>query len=322
MFSEQRVFELPVKDTTRTENVKTVAVLLATFNGLRWLPEQVDSILKQIDVNVLLYISDDLSIDGTWEWIQQLAALDCRVSVLPQDGKFGRAGANFYRLLLDANLDGCDFVAFSDQDDIWELDKLSRHVDILSRGNFDGVSSDVTAFWEDGRSARIFKAQAQREFDYLFESAGPGCTCLFTPWLVGEMRRLLLEPASYAKQVDLHDWLAYAICRAAGRAWYIDSVPTVKYRQHFSNEFGANQGFLAKVSRFKRIKNGWYRAEVIKILRSCLAVSPKSELVYLLSLISVRSLYGDARLLLYTSKFRRRLRDRVLLGALIVLFIF
>jgi rhamnosyltransferase len=310
------------KGESRTRFNKTVAILMATFNGLRWLPEQVNSILGQVEVTILLFISDDLSNDGTWEWLQELSNHDCRVILLPQTHKFGRAGANFYRLLLDADFGHCDYIAFSDQDDIWEPDKLSRQITIARHGNFDGVSSNVTAFWPDESSALITKSQAQRKLDYLFESAGPGCTFLMTPWLAGELRRILAEPLSCARDVALHDWLAYAVCRASGRTWYIDTTPTVRYRQHTANELGANYGSSAKFLRLKWLWSGWYRAEVFKIVKVCMIVSRDPDVVRLSHLLSNTGLIKRIRLLQYISEVRRRFVDRLVLLAAIMLFLF
>ena len=305
-----------------TSMKNTVAVLLATFNGLRWLPAQVNSILEQTEVDVLLFISDDLSTDGTWDWLQELATQDSRITLLPQTRKFGSASANFYRLILDADTTQCDFIAFSDQDDIWELDKLSRHIRIASQGGFDGVSSNVVAFWPNGAAVNIVKSQAQRELDYLFGSAGPGCTYLMSLWLVGELRKLLTDPTSCASNVALHDWLVYAVCRAAGRDWYIDDVPTVRYRQHDANEFGANHGLRAKVARLKMLKDGWYRSEVLKILNVCLIIKPcDPEFVALLRVLQAKGI-GRMTLLLYVNRARRRMIDRVALALTIVLFLF
>jgi len=67
----------------------------------------------------------------------------------------------------------------------------------------------------------IHKSQPQREFDYLFESAGPGSTFLMTPWLFNTLKCLLNDASSIAHEVDLHDWLTYAVCRASVRKWLI-----------------------------------------------------------------------------------------------------
>src|SRR4051812_47789606 len=108
-----------------------VTVLMATWNGLAWLPEQVDSILSQHGVDVRLVALDDESTDGTREWLVGRAALDPRVKVLPSMGKSGGSAPNFYRLIQLAvpTLDG--YLAFSDQDDVWHPGKLKKHVGIL-----------------------------------------------------------------------------------------------------------------------------------------------------------------------------------------------
>ena len=295
---------------------------MATFNGLQWLHEQVNSILEQVGVNVVLFISDDFSTDGTWEWLQEFSNHDSRVILLPRTRKLGGPGANFYRLLLDADFNRCDYIAFSDQDDIWMLDKLSRQVDIANLGNFDGVSSNVTAFWQDGSSVLIKKSQSQQKFDYLFESAGPGCTFLMTPWLASELRKLLGDSASCAKDVAVHDWLAYAVCRAAGKYWHIDAAPTVMYRQHETNAFGANHGLQAWIFRLNKIKNRWYRNEVMKISRVCTALACDFSHKNLTQLLHEESLINRIKLLRHAGEFRRRANERVALILAIFLFVF
>jgi rhamnosyltransferase len=293
----------------------TVAVLLATFNGLRWLPEQVESLLAQTDVELRLFVSDDQSTDGTWAWLQQRAAQDSRITLLPHTQAFGRAAANFYRLILEADFADCDFIAFADQDDIWALNKLSRHVQIAQQGQFDGVSSGVTAFWADGRTANIVKSQAQRRWDYLFESAGPGCTYLMTMRLIGAVRCVLNDPAAAAQTVDLHDWLSYAVCRASGWRWHIDATPSVRYRQHERNEFGANHGWRAKWARLKKLRGGWHWAEVAKLLTVCLSLKPNDATLLNLQQ-ALRAKRGWARLglLRYVGQARRKPLHRAALA--------
>ena len=77
----------------------TVAVLLAAFNGIKWIEEQIESILNQKDVNLDIYISIDLSNDGTYEWCEELAIKNSNVNILPYGNHFGSAGKNFFRLI-------------------------------------------------------------------------------------------------------------------------------------------------------------------------------------------------------------------------------
>ena len=117
-----------------------VVVLLATYNGIRWLPEQLDSILSQEGVRVRVVALDDESVDGTRDWLVERAVHEPRLTVLPSMGPSGRSAANFYRLiaLVEPPADG--YLAFSDQDDIWLPGKLARHVELLRSGGHDGIA--------------------------------------------------------------------------------------------------------------------------------------------------------------------------------------
>ncbi|MEA3544360.1 MAG: glycosyltransferase, partial [Thermodesulfobacteriota bacterium] len=99
-------------------NKPEIAVLLAAHNGREWLPQQVNSILNQVDVEVTLFVSVDNSTDGTESWFDHLAMVDSRVKVLLHGQCFGGAAANFFRLIRDVNFEPFDYVSFSDQDDI------------------------------------------------------------------------------------------------------------------------------------------------------------------------------------------------------------
>lgn len=304
-----------------TTNIR-VAVLLAAFNGKTWLQQQMASILEQKGVEVTLFVSVDRSDDGTEAMVDLLAAQDAKVVTLPHGLYFGDAAQNFFRLLVEVDLTGFDYISFSDQDDIWQQDKLMRHVKLMQKNNVDGVSSNVMAFWPDGKKKLIEKSQPQRELDYLFESAGPGCTFLMTPWLVGEVKNLLFDPSNVANQAALHDWLIYAVCRALGRSWLIDPIPSMQYRQHDKNLVGANRGLNAKVARFKQISNGWYRREVLKILEVSCSLSSSPQLHSLKKNMTKPCLGSRFKLLRVVPYARRRFCDRIFLALMIIFCLF
>ncbi|WP_164847097.1 glycosyltransferase [Neptunomonas marina] len=236
----------------------TVAVLLAAFEGEVWIAEQVSSILDQQDVQVALYISVDPGQDGTLSWCQQLAERDSRVTLLPQQ-RAGSAAANFLRLIRDVPAETADYVSFADQDDIWRPDKLIAGIKLLQISNASGYSSDVDAFWPDGRQQRIVKSQPQREYDYLCESPGPGCTFVLTKALYTALQGFVAQHQSALNTLHFHDWLIYAFARASGYQWVIDSESYMAYRQHANNEQGANVGVLHKLKRFKALLGGrWF----------------------------------------------------------------
>ena len=191
-----------------------VAVLLAAYNGMAFIQAQLESVLKQKDVLVSVFISVDKSSDNTFEWCNEFSMNDSRVSVLPYGEQFGGAAPNFFRLIRDVDFADFDLVALSDQDDIWLEDKLITAYYSMKKNNVDAYSSNVMAFWDDGQQAIIDKAQAQRKYDYLFEAAGPGCTYVLASLPLQKFKENLLKKKQLVNQITLHDWLIYAFFRA------------------------------------------------------------------------------------------------------------
>jgi rhamnosyltransferase len=297
-----------------------VAVLLATWNGLRWLPEQLDTILAQRDVRVRVIALDDGSTDGTRDWLVDRAATEPRLQVLPELEPSGSSAANFLRLLRMADLEPDELVAFADQDDLWHPGKLARHAAILAGGQVDGVSSSIMSFDADGRRTLIRKDYPQRDFDYLLESPGPGCTFLVTPRLVELVREVLAADDGTAGAVDFHDSLVYAIARARGWRWHIDGEPTVDYRQHDANVMGSNSGGRAAVTRLALIRSHWHRRHAITLTTVSSRVAPSETgpaLERILALLTTKGLRARMALARLSGQLRRRPRDRRIIGLLI-----
>ncbi len=219
-----------------------VAILLAAHNGMAWIDAQLDSILKQTGVRTKIYIGVDPSTDDTLAWCQAVAARNLAVEVLPFDGHSGGAASNFFRMLATVDFSAFDYVSLADQDDVWLPGKLARAHEMLSSTGADGYSSNVIAFWADGRKVLVEKSQPQVRWDFLFEAAGPGCTYVMRRGLAQAVQSLVRsEPVDIAG-VGLHDWFVYALARAQGRRWLIDDHAGMLYRQHDSNLVGVNSG--------------------------------------------------------------------------------
>lgn len=242
-------------------------VLLAAHNGFRYLPEQVASIMAQQDVHVELHISVDLSVDETWSYAHGLSGEYHNLHVLPYGRRFGSAAANFYRLIREVDLSAASYVAFADQDDQWLPWKLRRAQDELRRTGADGYSSNVYAWHEDGSAHLLKKVGQQRRWDHLFSSPGPGCTHVLPSASALELQELLRSQGRAIQRVEYHDWLDYALVRARGGRWHMDERPTMLYRQHGSNQLGANLGIRAARLRWKRLADGWYWRQVGEIAR-------------------------------------------------------
>jgi rhamnosyltransferase len=287
----------------------SVAVVLAAFNGMGFLSQQLESIFMQEDVDVTIFVSVDVSMDGTEEWIDSFQKHEPRLVTLPFGKRFGGAACNFFRLLRDVEFSGFDYVCFADQDDIWLPNKLLRAHEILSSTGADAYSSNVTAFWPDGRKALIEKSQPQVQWDFLFEAAGPGCTYVLRRELACAVQEVVRNRWDEVQEVGLHDWFAYAFARANGYRWIIDDVPGMLYRQHENNQVGVNAGWRAFIHRADKVLSGWGLSQSALIARLVgLSDDP------FVARWSDCSRLGLLYLALHAGQCRRRLRDKFVFG--------
>lgn len=232
------------------------AIVMAAFNGIAHLPQQTDSIMAQRRVNTHLFVSLDRSKDASFAWLSEETQRNASITLLPYGASFGAAAPNFFRLIRDVNLDNFDYLAFADQDDIWGLDKLARAHECMQAHGADGYSSNVTAFWDSGRTLLVDKAQPQRQWDHLFEAAGPGCTYVMTRRLALALQDCARAQAATLSEVGYHDWFTYAFARVHGFTWFIDPQPHLLYRQHASNQVGVNSGLGPFIRRARKVFSG------------------------------------------------------------------
>jgi rhamnosyltransferase len=289
-----------------------VAVLLAAYNGMSWIEEQLASILAQTGVHVTIFISVDPSTDGTEGWCADYAASHPNVTLLAPAGPFKGAARNFFRLIRDVDFSPYDFVSFADQDDIWYPDKLERAIAKLRSDDVDGYSSNVVAFWPNGRRMLVDKAQPQVQWDYLFEAAGPGCTYVLKPALAAGFKKLIVDEWERVQEVALHDWFCYAYARSHGFKWFIDPVPGMDYRQHADNQVGVNAGLAQSMIRLRKMWQGWWFAQVRLI----------GELVGKDLPPSLREIpLKEPRLFSYAlnaGRYRRRRRDQIAVALILI----
>jgi rhamnosyltransferase len=284
------------------------AVLLAAHNGEKWISDQLNSIIDQEDVTLSIFISIDKSFDNTYKLCKDFSRKFPNIFIVSYKNKFGSSSSNFYYLISRFVDQKFDYVAFADQDDIWESNKLLKSHIKISQENADAYSSNVRAFWPSGRKKILIKNQPQKEWDYIFESAGPGCTFVLKINFFNSLRFFIETNKKNVYAFKSHDWLIYAFARSLNKKWIIDSYPGVNYRQHFDNELGANIGIKAYLFRARKIFNGsWFNQ--IYILTSLLGNKEKSFFDYYL-------LNKPFYFLFVLNKCRRRSRD------LLAIFIF
>jgi len=286
--------------------MRKIIVLLAAFNGEKYIKEQILSIVNQSLKPHLIIINLDKSNDRTLEIIDKCILEYPIIKVLSSKKTFGSPASNFFHLLLNTNLTNIDYIALADQDDLWKEDKLDKAIKKLEDG-YDGYSSNVEAFWDDGRNHVLVKNQPQQNFDHLFESAGPGCTFVLTKNLASALQNFLKNNHGEIFQMkQYHDWLIYAFARRNRFEWFIDGYASMKYRQHAFNAFGAHVGFSGFLVRFKKVLMGEGFDQVLRLIKLLkLEKDPFVRKWYPLSRI------GFIRLAFHAPQCRRRLREKI-----------
>lgn len=211
-----------------------VAVLMSTYNGEKYLEEQIRSILgQQGDFFLELWVRDDGSQDRTRELLETYA----------QEGKLQwytgvnlKPAKSFLDLLL--HCPGYDYYAFADQDDIWYPDKLQRGIGLLQDCDGPGISF-ANAQLVDGElnplGRNVYKRQPRTDFYSLLIAGNVlGCTML----LNREMAELV-RGKSMPETINMHDYYLLNLCTLYGGTVAYEQTPCMDYRQHGANVVGA-----------------------------------------------------------------------------------
>jgi len=243
---------------------KKVAVLLASHNGEKFIKDQINSILNQENVNVEIFVSDDGSTDATLNILNSMSRKTPNINLINTTLIFKSATLNFFNLILNNYDQDYDYFAFADQDDIWLPKKLKRAISILDNSKSDGFSSNITSWWEDSDTKKkIYYDQKHTNYDYMFQSPGPGCTFVLKRKSFFELRTFISKLDSKVKsKIWFHDWFIYAYFRKMNFSWFIDNQSNILYRQHSNNVMGINKGINALKKRFDLIINKDYRKQI------------------------------------------------------------
>ena len=251
---------MKIDDNKHLEQVK---VIMATYNGGKWIEEQMRSILSQTSVMVNILVADDNSRDDTANVIQEKFPRDSRIDLIRRNVGSGSSGANFRSLYKSMHIPDTGYIALADQDDRWYQDKLQRAVSSLAGQNADGYSSSVLAIWSSEKSKILRQNSVTRAADQLFEGAGQGCTFVLRADFFKQVQDFCNKNSEIIEKLDFHDWLVYILARAWNKKWYFDAEPSMIYRQHGNNEIGALDGIPAILRRINLIKKGWYAKQLV-----------------------------------------------------------
>lgn len=231
------------------EQPTRVDIALATYNGARYLPEQLASFAQQTYPHIRIYVSDDGSSDDTLGVIAAAQnQLDILIAPLDPQRDIVRNFENALRCT------EAPYIALSDQDDVWDPRKISLLQKCVARLEARyGKSVPALAFCDlaivgenlDVINASYFRSsiksgQATFFRDFVINNHVPGCAML--------MNRALLNLALPFPKVDIHDHWLIQVASLFGHIGHVD-MPLVQYRQHGSNSIG-----LAHVGERKAAK--------------------------------------------------------------------
>jgi glycosyltransferase involved in cell wall biosynthesis len=234
---------------------------MATYNGEQFLGDQLDSLRKQERVCVHLFVYDDLSSDRTVQILQEFQSLPIQIQVGQRNiGPF----PSFKHLLINPELDLFEYIAFCDQDDVWEVDKLKLALDALKM--------DSQTLLYSSRRTILRKKQLKLErrpkmsmnlpkLSLLFENKCYGNTIVFKKSLLKEIATLIHLSGNMP-----HDWLLARIALMRGNV-FLDHESRIQYRIHDRNHSG-----LRNISKLRNLRvrelpqyNSYFLGEYLNI---------------------------------------------------------
>lgn len=258
--------------------MESVQILLATYNGARYLPEQLASLQRQTYQDFTLLVSDDGSTDETPALLQELAAKwPGRVAFAAHAPAFGNARDNFFWLMEQSR---ADYVLFCDQDDVWNPDKVEKTLAGLRQLEQGNPAVPVLFFTDQtpvdaelqpiAPSLMRMQQQDASQTDYrrlLFQNIVTGCAA-------GANRAAiqLALKCQNRQDVIMHDWWLGLVVSRFGKIGYLDES-TMLYRQHGGNSVGAKQvGSLGHIVQ---------KLTHLKLLRQTLLQKKRQAAVFL-----------------------------------------
>lgn len=237
-----------------------VVVLMSTYNGEKYLNEQIKSILEQKGVNVFLYVRDDGSNDSTKDILKKYKMIGKLDFFLGEN----IGPAKSFMELINGAPEG-EYYAFSDQDDVWEKDKLSTAVGLLKGIKNEGlyyhamniVDENLEKYGFYYRNEQYSKSMVNT---ILYGDEIAGCTMVFNKALLQRIREY--KP----NFITMHDGWIHRVCLSVGGTIIADRTPYINYRQHQNNVIGMKKGRISdKIKNIKR-KNCFFSRLAIEML--------------------------------------------------------
>lgn len=258
--------------------MEKVTILLSSYNGSRFIREQLNSIIDQKDVNLNVIIRDDGSTDDTTDIIEGFE--NNKINLI----KSNNIGATNSFLQLIKSADISDYYAFSDQDDYWEIQKIKAAIEKLKDyTDISAVYSSNTTLVD--KNLKFIKKEAKDVKTDLgsaiVKNYATGCTMVFN--------KKAMETIKKGVEVDVpfHDWWINLIVLATGGISIFDNSSYVKYRQHGDNVVGGTENLIVRYKqRMKKFNKPYHREKMAEKLIEIYGDLISKENTEILKLIS------------------------------------
>jgi len=238
-------------------------IVLATYNGQKYIKEQIDSILNQENVEIDILVGDDNSTDNTVPIIKENFP---EISILQNNPGTGSAANNFLKMIKNLNFkEDFDYVAFADQDDIWLPDKMNSAWELLEKSKSELYCSNLTKWDTSNNTFTLLKKDfPQKKFDYLFEGGSAGCTYVFSRHFANKLQEFLVTLDSSDWKGFSHDWLVYFFARSRNHKVAIDGNSYIHYRLHEENVHGHlnKLSFATIKEKSQHVLDGYYQNQI------------------------------------------------------------
>lgn len=237
-----------------------IAILLSTYNGEQYLPEQIESIINQSNQSWELFIRDDGSTDQTLTILKQYQS-NPRIHWINENTPANRGViGSFFELLQAVE---ADYYMFCDQDDVWLPQKVAltlAKMQVIESQNQQQpilVHTDLKVVDQDLeiKSESMVKTQdldPQATFGrFLVQNSVTGCTVMINQNLKNRCQKINLA------NIQMHDWWFALVASAFGKIGFVNQA-TILYRQHGNNQVGAKSSFNELLTRkhlFKKTKS-------------------------------------------------------------------
>ena len=219
-----------------SKEIPKITVLLATYNGVGFIDQQLTSLVAQTDVQIEIHVNDDGSTDGTLERLGHWRE-EGWIKTLTHSEHIGSTSA-FLKLLVECNSEGP--VAFCDQDDVWASDKLISQINFLENDKPMLVFSNREFIDSFGNSIDVPR---DLSFSPSFLNALVENVVSGNSMLLNEKAVALIQKYEYPQVTHYDSWI-YLLVSAHGECRYIPRE-LVKYRIHEKNSVGLRKNNLA-----------------------------------------------------------------------------